>query len=599
MQGRKPLSAEQLMKNTRYYLPSLGPDNRKLLFESDRDAVPNVFVMDLRDGSVEKLTDFKEVAHPMGFAADGESFLFMMDVGGNERFHLYLQSGDECRDLADAEGAVAHFFRWNEDRSGFYFTWNRRDSSYFDLWYMDLEGSEPELVYENSRYDIGAVSLSGSLVALEKENTANDSDIYLWDRASGTEKHVTEHSGEVKFSALGFSGDGSRLFILTDEGQEFLHLSSIDLNTLERRVVSSYQGDIRRVTFSDDFSRMAIVVGVRGSSRLYIRDIEKGEDREVKGLPAGQVRSPRFSPDASHLTFVAGTSATPGDIHVLEVSSGDIRKVTRALNPEIEPEELAEGTYREFESFDGLRVPGILYKPRWASESNPVPGVVFVHGGPGGQSVLAYTPMIQLTVNHGFAVFCVNNRGSSGYGKTFFKAADHRHGDVDLDDCVWAGRYLRELPFVDSERVAVMGGSYGGYMTLAALAFRPDDFDAGVDLFGISNWLRTLREMPAWWGSHREVLFRKIGNPETEEDYLRSISPLFHYENIKKPLLVIQGANDPRVLKAESDEIVDKVREAGVPVEYVLFDDEGHGFQRKANQIRASDAIVGFLEKYL
>ncbi len=269
------------------------------------------------------------------------------------------------------------------------------------------------------------------------------------------------------------------------------------------------------------------------------------------------------------------------------------------LNPEIDPNELVEGTYEEFESFDGLRVPGILYRPRWASGTERVPAVVFVHGGPGGQSVLAYTPMIQLVVNHGFAVFCVNNRGSSGYGKTFFRAADHRHGDVDLDDCVRAGDYMRGLPFVDPDRVGIMGGSYGGYMTLAALAFRPDAFDAGVDLFGISNWLRTLREMPAWWGAHREVLLRKIGDPDTEEDYLRSISPLFHSRNIRKPLLVIQGANDPRVLKAESDEIVEKVREADVPVEYILFDDEGHGFQKKANQIRSNDAIVAFLEKYL
>lgn len=599
MSRRKPLTAEQLMRNTRYYLPSLSPDNSRLLFESDREAVPNIYVMDLHDGSVEKLTDYTEPVHPMGFVADGQRFLFMMDEGGNERFHLYLKDGEECFDLTPAEGAVAHFFSWNADRSGFFFTWNRRDSSYFDLWYMDLETLEPEMVYENSRYSIGMVDLSGSLVALELSHTSNDSDVYLYDRASGTERHVTPHSGDVNFSVAGFSGDGSRLFLVTDRGQEFRYLMELDLDTMEGRELSRYEGDIRRVVFSDDCGRMAIVVGIRGRSRLYIRDLDTGYEREVDGLPAGQVRSPGFSPDGSRLTFVAGSSASPGDIRVLETGSGDIRRVTRALNPDIDHSDLVEGTYEEFDSFDGLRVPGILYRPPWASESERVPGVVFVHGGPGGQSVLAYTPMIQLTVNHGFAVFCVNNRGSSGYGKSFFRAADHRHGDVDLDDCVWAGKHLRSLPFVDADRVGIMGGSYGGYITLAALAFRPGAFDAGVDLFGISNWLRTLREMPAWWGAQREVLLRKIGDPDTEEEYLRSISPLFHYGNIRKPLLVIQGANDPRVLKAESDEIVEKVREAGVPVEYVLFEDEGHGFQKKVNQIGANDAIVDFLEKHL
>ena len=219
MSRRKPLTAEQLMKNTRYYLPSLSPDNMKLLFESDREAVPNIFAMDLRDGSVGKLTDYSDPVHPMGFAGDGKRFLFMRDEGGNERFHIYLKDGGECLDLTPAEGAVAHFFQWNADRSGFFFTWNRRDSSYFDLWYMDLATLEPEMVYENSKYDIGAVDLSGSRVALDLSNTGNDSDVYLYDRASGTERHVTPHSGDVKFSAAGFSRDGSRLYLLTDRGR--------------------------------------------------------------------------------------------------------------------------------------------------------------------------------------------------------------------------------------------------------------------------------------------------------------------------------------------------------------------------------------------
>ncbi|OPL19171.1 MAG: hypothetical protein AVO35_12020 [Candidatus Aegiribacteria sp. MLS_C] len=595
----KTLTAEQLMKNTKYLLPSLSRDNMKLLFASDEGGVPNTCEMDMREGSVRKLTDSGEPVYPMGYAGNGSRFLFAKDEGGNELFHIYLQDGDRCTDLTDARGAVAHFFTWNEDRSGFFFTWNRRDNRFFDLWHMDLDNMDKVMVYENGRYNIGAVDLSGSLVALELENTGNDSDIYLYDGKTGTEKLLTPHSGEVKFSAAGFSRDGSRLFMLTDEGREFRYLAVLDLNTLEREELMVFQGDVRGVSFSDDCKKMAVLAGIKGSTGLFIRDMDTGSDREVKGLPKGQTMSPRFSPDNTFLTFVAGTSARPEDIHVLSLGSDELRRVTRALNPEVDPEDLTEGTYREFESFDGLRVPGILYRPQDASVSEPVPAVVFVHGGPGGESVLFYTPMIQLMVNHGFAVFCVNNRGSSGYGKTFFRAADHRHGEVDLDDCVWAGKYLRSLPFVDPGRVGIMGGSYGGYMTLAALAFRPDAFKVGVDLFGISNWLRTLREMPVWWGAHREVLLRKIGDPDTEEEYLRSISPLFHYGNIRKPLLVIQGANDPRVLQAESDEIVEKVREAGVPVEYVLFDDEGHGFRKKSNQITADDAIVGFLEEYL
>jgi dipeptidyl aminopeptidase/acylaminoacyl peptidase len=202
-------------------------------------------------------------------------------------------------------------------------------------------------------------------------------------------------------------------------------------------------------------------------------------------------------------------------------------------------------------------------------------------------------------VNHGYVVLAVNNRGSSGYGKTFYKMDDQKHGEADLDDCVEAKNYLIGLGYVDPERVGIIGGSYGGYMVLAALTFRPDVFAVGVDLFGISNWVRTLESIPPWWESFRNALYEEMGDPATDKERLHRISPLFHAENIQKPLMVLQGANDPRVLKQESDEIVEAVKKNGVPVEYVLFDDEGHGFRRKENRITGYEAILVFLDEHL
>jgi dipeptidyl aminopeptidase/acylaminoacyl peptidase len=206
---------------------------------------------------------------------------------------------------------------------------------------------------------------------------------------------------------------------------------------------------------------------------------------------------------------------------------------------------------------------------------------------------------VQFLVNHGYAVIDVNNRGSSGYGKTFFTADDQKHGREPLWDCVEAKKYLISTGWVDPNRVAIMGGSYGGYMVLAALAFKPEEFAAGVDIFGVSNWVRTLQSIPPYWESQRKMLYKEIGNPATQLEMLRAASPLFHADKIRRPLIVLQGANDPRVIKPESDEIVEAVKKNGVPVEYVVFDDEGHGFTKKANEIRASQSILEFLDKHL
>ncbi|RLD73747.1 MAG: S9 family peptidase, partial [Bacteroidetes bacterium] len=183
--------------------------------------------------------------------------------------------------------------------------------------------------------------------------------------------------------------------------------------------------------------------------------------------------------------------------------------------------------------------------------------------------------------------------------KTFFGLDDMKHGEEDLIDCIYGKNHLASTGWVDTSKIGIIGGSYGGYMVLAALAFQPDEFKLGVDVFGIANWLRILQSMPPWWGAYRDVWYKEMGNPETDSTYLHKISPIFHAENITKPLMVLQGAKDPRVLKVESDDMVEAVKKNGVPVEYIVFDDEGHGFRKKENEIEGYEKILKFLDKYL
>jgi dipeptidyl aminopeptidase/acylaminoacyl peptidase len=258
------------------------------------------------------------------------------------------------------------------------------------------------------------------------------------------------------------------------------------------------------------------------------------------------------------------------------------------------------GEVIRYPSFDSLEIPAILYKPIGASRKNKVPALLWIHGGPGGQSRLGFNNLVQYFVNHGYAVLMVNNRGSSGYGKTFYNLDNRRHGEDDLMDCVKAKDYLAGLGYIDMEKVGIVGGSYGGYMVMAALTFQPEEFAVGVNLFGVTNWLRTLKSVPPYWEAFKKALYDELGDPFTEDSVrLYRISPLFHAGNVTKPLMVLQGANDPRVLQAESDEIVAAVRENGVPVEYVIFDDEGHGFLKKENQIEGYGKVLKFLDRYL
>ena len=315
------------------------------------------------------------------------------------------------------------------------------------------------------------------------------------------------------------------------------------------------------------------------------------------------------APDASVGMLVANNVAmalvtasngrTPGDVYLLDLATNQRRLMLRAQAPEVRPADLVAGKVVRFRSYDGVEVPGILYKPICATPGARLPAVIHVHGGPGDESRIGYRPLAQYLANHGYVVFEINNRGSSGSGRTFYHMDDRRHGSADLDDVVAAKKWLAREHGVDASKVAIQGQSYGGYMTLAGLTFRPEEFAAGVDIYGVSNWPRLLAATPAWWEDLRRLLFTEVGDPERDADYLKSISPLFHADRIRRPLLVLQGQNDPRVQPNESEDIVAKVRANNVPVEYVVFPDEGHGFRKKGNQIVAYRTILNFLNRHL
>jgi dipeptidyl aminopeptidase/acylaminoacyl peptidase len=576
----------------------------EILISSDETGVFNAYALDPETGARRALTASETNAtFALSWFPDGERILVTADNGGDELNHVFVAGPDGAlRDLTPGENVKASFMGWSEDGSQIWISTNERDPAAFDLYVYDAETFERTLVFENTdALQMSAISPDGRWLALDRPRTSADSDILLADLSTdGAPVLITEHEGNIAYGAYGFTADSSALVFATNEFGEWNQAWTHDLGSGDRAPLIEADWDVMYVGYSPSGRHQISAVNNDGFTDVTVLDTETGAEVALPDtVPAGDLAGVRFNADETEMAFGVTSSVAPNNIHWVDLEAGEHRQLTEALNPELKPEDLVEAQVVRFDSFDGVTIPGIMYRPHNASAETPVPALVWVHGGPGGQSRAGYNAAIQHLVNNGYAVYAANNRGSSGYGKTFFHMDDRRHGEEDLRDIVAAGDYLRSLDWVRDDAVGVIGGSYGGYITAAALTFHPEAFDVGINIFGVTNWVRTLESIPPWWASFREALYDEMGDPATDAERHRAISPLFHADQIVRPMLVVQGANDPRVLQVESDELVAAARANGAVVEYVLFPDEGHGFRRRANRITASDAYLSFLEEHL
>jgi dipeptidyl aminopeptidase/acylaminoacyl peptidase len=588
-------------RSTKFAGASWSPDRRRILVSSNQTGIWNAYAVPVTGGAAQPLTSSttNSIFATSYFPRD-ERILYASDQGGNELTHLYVRNPDgSTKDLTPGEKLKAEFLGWAGDGRSFFVSSNGRDQRYFDVYGVSTDGYERTLLFRNdSGYSLGAISRDGRYLAVVKPRTTSDADILLVDRRTGTTRNITAHTGNVSNAPADFSPDGRTLLFVSDAGREFASLRSYDLASGRTKPVYEQPWDVLGADYSRGGRYLVVYVNDDSRNAARVLDAKSFAPVALNGMPEGLVRGMSISPNDSAFAFYATDGSVPNELYVSSFA-GTPKRLTSALDARIQRRDLVVPTIARFRSYDGVTVPGVLYRPHQASSSAKAPAVVLVHGGPGGQAQVGYSALTQALVNHGYVVFDINNRGSSGYGKTFFAMDDRRHGEADLGDVVASKRMLAETGYVDSARIGIIGGSYGGYMTLAALTLQPDAFKTGVDLFGISNWSRTLTNIPPWWASFRDALYAEMGDPKTDSVRLHRISPLFHADRIRAPLMVLQGANDPRVLKVESDEIVAAARRNGVPVEYVVFPDEGHGFLKKENEIAGYSKVITFLDTYL
>ena len=598
----KQYTVEQLLNTTSIFGSSFSHDETLILLSSNQTGIYNAYTVPVKGGTPTPITDSKENSvFALSFFPQDNRILYRSDQGGNEIHHLFVRDEDGgVQELTPGEKVRAVFYGWAHDEKSFFYGSNKRNPKFMDLYEMDIKTFTPKRIYRNDPgYQFGSISNDKRYLAFVKALTTNNSEMYLYDRQTRKLKHLTPHEGDVNYSPEAFSVDSQSLYYLTDEGREFSSLKRYDIASGESETVEQADWDIAFASLSRNGKYL--VVGINNDARTEIRVYETATKGRVPlpELPEGEVRSVNISKSEKWMSFYHNGSRSPSNLYVYNFATRQPTRLTDTLNPEINQDDLVDAQVVRYKSYDGLEIPAIYYKPHQLKPGAKAPALVWVHGGPGGQSRVGYSAVIQYLVNHGYVVLAVNNRGSSGYGKTFHALDDRKHGEADLGDCVEAKKFLAATGVVDENKIGIIGGSYGGYMVLAAVTLRPEEFAVGVDLFGISNWVRTLKSIPPWWESFREALYQELGDPATDEERLYRISPLFHSEQITKPLMVLQGANDPRVLKQESDDIVAAVRKKGVPVEYLVFEDEGHGFVKRENRIKAYQAILVFLDEYL
>ncbi|MGB3681751.1 MAG: alpha/beta fold hydrolase [Rubrobacteraceae bacterium] len=563
------------------------PDGLRVSFLTDVTGVAQVWEVPVDGGWPDQLTFHEERIMGAGYSPVEDSLLFSVDAGGNERAQLFLLKDGGEKDLTRNPEAIHYAGGFSPDGGRLAYTATRRNGTDFDVYVQEPDG-EPEMVWEVSGYHtISAWGPEGSYLIVSRHHSNLNNDLYRLDLETGETRLLTPHAGEARFSGACATPDGRSLYLATDRDGDFLRLARLDLSTLGLEYLTPDDRDVESVELSGDGRYLVAARNVDGYSDFMLFN-GRGRRMPTPQMPAGIIGGFEFSPDSEKLAFtLTGPDRNP-DVWILDLPEGEPRRLTRSSTAGIPRSTFQRPEIVRYPSFDGREIPAVFYEP---DEAAPV--IVNVHGGPESQSRPTFAPVTQYFLDRGYAVFAPNVRGSTGYGKAYTHLDDVELRMDSVRDLAHAAHWLRDR---GHEQVAVMGGSYGGFMVLAALTEYPDLWSAGVDIVGIANMVTFLENT----GSYRRALREpEYGSLENDRELLESISPIHKAEEITAPLMVIHGKNDPRVPVGEAEQIVERVRNNGGAVEYLLYEDEGHGLAKLKNRLDAYPKIAAFLDQYL
>jgi dipeptidyl aminopeptidase/acylaminoacyl peptidase len=571
---------------------SWSPDGLRVSFLTEITGVPQVWeVASEAQGPSwpEQLTFYEERISGALYSPTENRLLFGMDVGGNERSQLFLLQDGQVRNLTNAPDAIHYPGGFSPDGKRIAYTATRRNGTDFDIFVQELPEGEPETVWEVSGYyTVADWAPDGRALIVSRHHSNVNNDLYRLNLATGETTLLTGHEGEARFSGANVTPHGGSLYLATDRDGEFLRLARLDLATLALEYLTPDDRDVEGVELSRDGRYLVASRNVDGYSEVLLFN-GRGRRMPDPRIPEGIVGGFEFSPDSGRLAFTLTAPERNPDVWVVDLPDGDARHLTRSSTAGIPPRSFRRPRVVRYTSFDGRRIPALFYER--GAEDAPV--IVNVHGGPESQARPAFAPVTQYLLGRGYAVFFPNVRGSTGYGKVYTHLDDVGLRMDSVEDLAYAAYWLRER---GHGRIAVMGGSYGGFMVLAALTEYPELWTAGVDIVGIANLVTFLQNTGSYRRSLRE---QEYGSLERDHDLLKFISPIHKAEKIAAPLMVIHGKNDPRVPVGEAEQIVERVRGNGGTVEYILYEDEGHGLAKLKNRLDAYPKIAAFLDRHV
>ncbi|WP_217914118.1 S9 family peptidase [Miltoncostaea marina] len=589
-------------------LARLSPDGRRISWLAPRDGVLNVWVSDVAGGEAVPVTDDRDRGvRSYGWTRDSRRIIHLQDTGGDENHHLLcvdVDDGGRTRDLTPFPGVRAGLVAVPRATPRHVLvTLNLRDRTLFDAYRLTLATGRLELVGRNPGNIIGWLAdREGRLRAARAQTPAGDYQLLVRDHEDAELRVVAEYANEDGGHAFAFTPDGARLWVASARGSDLLRLVELDpADGSEREIDADDEVDLAAPLVSDRTGELLGAAYVRDRVVLHAFDERFARDWEaIRRLHPGDPHITGQDADETMFVVSFDDDRDPGAAYLYDRATGASRLLHRS-RPWLDPETLAPMRPVTITSRDGLPLRSYLTLPLGA-EPRDLPAVLVVHGGPWARDTWGYDPQAQMLANRGYAVLQVNYRGSTGFGKRFMHAAEREFAGRMHDDLIDAVEWLVGEGIADRRRVGIYGGSYGGYAALVGATFTPDVFAAVVSMVGPSSLVTLVRSFPPYW---RPLLastwFRYVGDPDDPEQLadLEARSPLNRVDRITAPLLVIQGANDPRVTKAESDQIVEALRARGVAVEYLVKDDEGHGFVKPENRMDAFRAIERFLARHL
>jgi dipeptidyl aminopeptidase/acylaminoacyl peptidase len=580
--------------------PSFSPDGKRIAFVSNLSGLPQVWMVESSGGYPQLVTPFDDPVGVVRWSPDGAWLAFTVAPGGgmNEQVYLIRPDGTGLKRLSDGGKETNRLGVWSRDGRLLTLGSNRRTPAAIDSYVWDVETAAARMVTENR--GVGAftdISRDRKYAILDRLVNRGDNNLFLVDLSNGHETLLTPHDGPGSYSGE-FAPDGRSIYLEADKDRDKRAFARLSLASDGR------PGALTLLTARDDTELSGFAIDERGEhaallwnaagrSELELWDLKSSRSISRVKLPAELAGGLEFSRDGASLALVCSGAAMPADVWVMDVSTGTLRQLTRSPHAGVDLSKLARPELVRFAAHDGLPLSGWLYRPK--AGAGPFPVVLSFHGGPEGQERPSFNSQYQALVARGIGVFAPNVRGSSGFGKKFVNldnGALRFDGVRDIEACVAAAVRAG----ADPRRVGIMGGSYGGYMVMAGLTEYPNLFAAGADLFGVVNFETFFKHTEPWMAAISKI---EYGDPDREADLLRRLSPIHKIDRVTAPTIVLHGANDTNVPVVEAEQVVESLRKRSVPVEYVLFPDEGHGWRKTPNRIRSAIAVTRWFEKYL